>query len=95
MAHLRVSGFCDGGWRGFGRTRRGARDLYNRSELWAVEMRWGNGFLNDSANKDVATFTGTVGGQAGTAVTVDTTGNIDTGSGFATIKPTKGATLTI
>jgi hypothetical protein len=54
----------------------------------------GTDFFNDSANKDVATFTGTVGGHAGTAVTVDTIGNIDTGAGFSTIKPTSGATLT-
>ena len=54
----------------------------------------GTDIFNDSANKDVATFTGTVGGHAGTAVTVDTIGNIDTGAGFSTIKPTSGATLT-
>ena len=38
-----------------------------------------------------ATFGGTVQGNA---ITVDATGNVDTGSGFATIKPTNGATLT-
>ena len=54
----------------------------------------GTDFLNDSANKDVATFTGTVGGHAGTGVTVDTIGNIDSGAGFATITPIKGGTLT-
>jgi hypothetical protein len=51
----------------------------------------GTDFFIDTANKDVATFTGAVQGNA---ITVDTTGNVDTGSGFATIKPTKGATLT-
>jgi hypothetical protein len=54
----------------------------------------GTDFFNDSANKDVSTFTGTVGGHAGTAVTVDTIGNVDTGAGFATITPIKGGTLT-
>ena len=54
----------------------------------------GTDFKNDSANHDVSTFTGTVGGHAGTAVTVDTIGNIDTGAGFSTIKPIIGGTLT-
>jgi hypothetical protein len=36
-----------------------------------------------------------VGGHnKGPAVTVNTTGNVDTGAGFATIKPVKGGTLT-
>ena len=54
----------------------------------------GTDFKNDKANKDVSTFTGTVGGHAGTDVTVDTIGNIDTGAGFSTITPIKGGTLT-
>jgi hypothetical protein len=54
----------------------------------------GTDFKNDKANKDVSTFTGTVGGHAGTAVTVDTTGNVDTGAGFSTITPTSGGLLT-
>jgi hypothetical protein len=54
----------------------------------------GTDFFNDNANHDVSTFTGTVGGHAGTAITVTTTGNIDTGAGFSTIKPTSGAILT-
>ena len=54
----------------------------------------GTDFFNDSANHDVSTFTGTVGGHTGTAITVTTTGNIDSGAGFSTIKPTSGATLT-
>lgn len=45
----------------------------------------------DVANKDVSTFGATVNTDA---ITVDTTGNVDTGSGFATIKPIKGGTLT-
>lgn len=54
----------------------------------------GTMFFIDNANKDVSTFTGAVGGTGGPAATADTTGNVDTGSGFATIKPTKDATLT-
>jgi hypothetical protein len=54
----------------------------------------GTDFKNDDANKDVATFTGTVGGHAGTGITVDTIGNIDSGAGFSTIFPIKGGTLT-
>jgi len=54
----------------------------------------GTDFVNDSANHDVSTFTGTVGGHTGTAITVDTIGNIDSAAGFATIKPTSGTTLT-
>ncbi|MBV8897299.1 MAG: hypothetical protein JO051_12360 [Acidobacteriaceae bacterium] len=54
----------------------------------------GTDFFNDNANRDVSTFTGTVGGHARDAVTVSTVGNVDTGAGFATIKPTSGAMLT-
>ena len=54
----------------------------------------GTDFKNDKANKDVSTFTGTVGGHAGTDVTVDTIGNIDSGAGFSTITPIKGGILT-
>ena len=54
----------------------------------------GTDFKNDAAVKDVSTFTGTVGGHAGTDVTVDTIGNIDTGAGFSTITPIKGGALT-
>ena len=51
----------------------------------------GTKFFIGTANNNVATFGGTVQGNA---ITVDATGNVDTGSGFATIKPTNGATLT-
>lgn len=54
----------------------------------------GTDFFNDDANKDVTTFTGTVGGHlSGPAVTVDTTGGVDTGAGFATIKPSGASIL--
>lgn len=52
----------------------------------------GTKFFIDVANKDVSTFTGHVG--ASELVTVHTSGNVDTGSGFATIKPIADATLT-
>jgi pectate lyase len=56
----------------------------------------GEQFFNGNANKDVSTFTGTVGGQhSGPEVTVDTVGNVDTGAGFSNIKPVKDGTLTL
>ena len=54
----------------------------------------GTDFKNDSAVHNKDTFTGTVGGHAGTDITVTTIGNINTGAGFSTIKPVKGGTLT-
>jgi hypothetical protein len=51
----------------------------------------GTDFFIDIANSDVSTFGGTVQGNG---ITVDTTGNVDTGSGFATIKPVRRGTLT-
>lgn len=54
----------------------------------------GDKFFNGAANKDVASFTGNVGGQnSGPEVTVTTTQNVDTGAGFANITPVKGTTL--
>jgi hypothetical protein len=44
-------------------------------------------FFIDNANKNVSSFTGTVGGHVGQDVTVTTTGNVNTGAGFAEIKP--------
>ncbi len=48
----------------------------------------------DKSNKNVSTFAASVGGHVGPAVTVTTTGNVDTGGGFATITPAKDTTLT-
>lgn len=52
---------------------------------------------NDLANKDVSTFTGWIGtnnpGPKTPFATVDTIGNVDTGSGYANIKPVKDGTL--
>src|SRR6266550_9244619 len=50
----------------------------------------------DFANKDVSDFEGFVGGNHPTFPHVDihTTGNVDTGSGYANIKPVKDGLLT-
>jgi len=48
----------------------------------------------DMANKRVSTFMMGVGSDSGPQVTVTTTGKVNTGAGFATIKPTKSDTLT-
>jgi len=51
---------------------------------------------NDVANKDVNFFHGYVGGQSSSNPTIDisTTGKVDTGSGYANIKPAKSGSLT-
>jgi len=55
----------------------------------------GEMFFNGDANKNVSSFTGTVGGQhSGPEVTVTTIGNVDTGAGFSNITPVKGGSLT-
>jgi hypothetical protein len=47
-------------------------------------------FFLDKANKNVSTFTGTVGGhKSGIDVTVTTTGKVNTGAGWANIVPVK------
>jgi hypothetical protein len=49
----------------------------------------------DGANKNVSSFTGTVGSNnSGPKVSIDTAGNVDTGNGYANIKPATGETLT-
>src|SRR5438874_10671612 len=50
----------------------------------------------DVANKNVSDFEGFVGANNSSAphVGIHTTGNVNTGSGFATIKPIKGGSLT-
>ena len=51
-------------------------------------------FIDDN-NKDVSSFTGKVSNQfTGPVVTIDTVGNVDTGSGYANINPAKNTTLT-
>lgn len=55
----------------------------------------GEKFYIDVANSKVSGFTGTVGGNnSGPLVDVATTGNVDTGSGYANIKPVKDGKLT-
>jgi len=51
----------------------------------------------DKANKNVSDFEGFVGANNSSAPHVDihTTGNVNTGSGFATIKPVKNGSLTV
>jgi hypothetical protein len=51
--------------------------------------------FNTQAYSDVTTFTTQVGkGATAPQITVDTVGPVNTGAGFATIKPIKGGTLT-
>ena len=56
----------------------------------------GTHFNIDAANKDVSSFSGHVSnsGKTGPLVTATTTGNVDTGAGFANIKPVKAGSLT-
>src|SRR5260370_36710942 len=55
----------------------------------------GDKFFIDLANKDVTSFTGEVANpHSGPVVNVSTVGAVNTGSGFATIKPVKGGSLT-
>ncbi len=54
----------------------------------------GDKFYLDKSS-DVSSFAGNVGGQGvGPLVNVTTIGNVDTASGYATIGPVKGSTLT-
>jgi hypothetical protein len=56
----------------------------------------GRDFFIDNVNKDVQTFTGTVGGHLnGPAITVETSANVDTGTDFASITPTTALTALI
>jgi len=58
----------------------------------------GTDFFIDDANPapGVATFTGTVGAHlSGPAITVDTTGAVETGAGFSVIKPSGAAILSM
>src|ERR1700694_5344535 len=52
-------------------------------------------FFIIDANKDVSSFAGHVGSNnSGPIVNVQTIGNVDTGNGYANIKPIKDGTLT-
>ncbi len=55
----------------------------------------GDKFYYDQANKDVSSFTGSVGTQSsGPLVNVTAVGSVDTGAGFSTIKSIKNGSLT-
>ena len=94
MKHLRIAAFATAVGAALGAASAAHATFVIDLSCGQSKCAGGTDFFNDSANKDVSTFTGTVGGHTGTAVTVTTTGNIDTGAGFSTITPTSGATLT-
>jgi hypothetical protein len=94
MAHLRSVAFATAVGAALGASSAAHATFIIDTSCGESKCAGGTDFFNDTANKDVSTFTGTVGGHTGTATTVTTTGNVDTGAGFATITPTSGATLT-
>jgi hypothetical protein len=94
MAYLRTTAFAAAVGAALGASSAAHATFIIDTSCGESKCAGGTDFFNDSANKDVSTFTGTVGGHAGTAITVTTTGNVDTGAGFATITPIKGGTLT-
>jgi hypothetical protein len=94
MKHLRIAAFATAVGAALGAASAAHATFIIDTSCGQSKCAGGTDFFNDSANKDVSTFTGTVGGHAGTAITVDTIGNIDSGAGFATITPIKGGTLT-
>jgi PEP-CTERM motif len=55
----------------------------------------GTDFFIDNVSKDVQTFTGMVGSDLGPAITVETSANVDTGAGFATIAATTTLTALV
>jgi hypothetical protein len=74
-----------------------ALTLSARATFIVDEAPFGGSFLfNDVANNNVSHFEGFVGANNPTAphVGIDTIGNVDSGSGFANIKPISGGTLT-
>jgi hypothetical protein len=74
-----------------------ALTLSARATFIVDESPFGGSFLfNDVANNNVSHFEGFVGANNPSAphVGIDTIGNVDTGSGFANIKPVSGGTLT-
>jgi hypothetical protein len=94
MAHLRSTVFATAVGLALGASGAAHATFILDTSCGQSHCSGGTDFKNDSANHDVSTFTGTVGGHAGTAITVDTIGNINTGAGFSTIKPIIGGTLT-
>jgi PEP-CTERM motif len=55
----------------------------------------GTDFFIDNVSKDVQTLTGTVGSHLGPAIIVETSANVDTGAGFATIAATTTLTALV
>jgi hypothetical protein len=91
MKHLRIAAFATAVGAALGAASAAHATFVIDTSCGVSQCDAGTKFFIDTANKDVPTFGGTVQGNA---ITVDTTGNVDTGSGFATIKPTSAATLT-
>lgn len=91
MTHLRIAAFATAFGAALGASNAAHATFVIDRSCGEAKCDAGTDFFIDVANSDVSTFGGTVQGNA---ITVDTTGNVDTGSGFATIKPVKGGALT-
>jgi hypothetical protein len=91
MTHLKFAAFATAFGAALGAANAAHATFVIDTSCGQAKCDAGTDFFIDTANSDVSTFGGTVQGNA---ITVDTTGNVDTGSGFATIKPVKGGTLT-
>ena len=91
MKHLRIAAFATALGAALGAANGAHATFVIDASCGEAKCDAGTDFFIDVANSDVSTFGGTVQGNA---ITVDTTGNVDTGSGFATIKPVNGGTLT-
>jgi hypothetical protein len=91
MTHLRIAAFAAAVGAALGAASAAHATFIIDTSCGVSQCDAGTKFFIDTANTDVATFSGTVQGNA---ITVDTTGNVDTGSGFAPIKLAKDATFT-
>ena len=91
MTHLRIAAFATAFGAALGASNAAHATFVIDRSCGEAKCDAGTDFFIDVANSDVSTFSGKVQGNA---ITVDTTGNVDTGSGFATIKPVKGGALT-
>ena len=91
MTHLRIAAFATAFGAALGASNAAHATFVIDKSCEEAKCDAGTDFFIDVANSDVSTFDGTVQGNA---ITVDTTGNVDTGSGFATIKPVKGGAFT-
>jgi hypothetical protein len=91
MKHRRIAAFATAVGAALGAASAAHATFVIDTSCGVAQCDAGTKFFIDTANHDVPTFNGKVQGNA---ITVDDTQNVDTGSGFATIKPTSGATLT-